>query len=434
MHVLWRGAVQSIALERDKVHEPVNLGSSRDAGTASASTRGVTVAVVLILAALVGYAGEVHAAGLVGNVGQPSTDYYRLHQYEFTQAFTTGTMSNGYTLSSIEIQFDSATSNPSPNIEVWKSPAGGFGTLLGTLTTPATLTAGSHYTTFDAGEMQLEASVRYLLYVRGLGNQSVIRGTDSDDEDAGSAQGWSIADQSSRRNRFPVPGDWNSYDAAMKIRINGTANNVAAAGKPTIVGTAQAGTEASVTTAGISDANGLDSVSFVYQWVRVDPDGRNRTNIPGAHSTRYTPVAADAGKVRGLVAHEDDGYREWGASGSVTVQPGEGGRGLSLSVGPVWGETASGTGRLWAARDARDLESSSAFEAEGRVEAKMGYGVALTRGRGLVTPYAGLTLAGEGKLTCYRTGARWDMAPGVALGVEGRQSGGSIELRLRLGW
>ena len=147
------------------------------------------------------------------------------------------------------------------------------------------------------------------------------------------------------------------------------------------------------------------------------------------------PLAVE-GRVRGLVAHADSGYREWGASARVTVQPDRSGWGLSLSVAPVWGDPASGAGRLWSARDARELDPSRAFDAEARLDAEMGYGFAVPHGRGLVTPYAGLTLADEGAGT-YRAGARWDFAPGAALGIEGTRSADdshSIELRVRLAW
>ena len=41
------------------------------------------------------------------------------------------------------------------------------------------------------------------------------------------------------------------------------------------------------------------------------------------------------------MAHEDESYEEWGASASVRIDPGESGRGLSLSVMPVWGNAGS---------------------------------------------------------------------------------------------
>ena len=41
---------------------------------------------------------------------------------------------------------------------------------------------------------------------------------------------------------------------------------------------------------------------------------------------------------RGLLAHEAEGYEEWGVSGSVAVDPGGDRLGLSLNVRPAWGE------------------------------------------------------------------------------------------------
>ena len=51
--------------------------------------------------------------------------------------------------------------------------------------------------------------------------------------------------------------------------------------------------------------------------------------------------------VRGLLAHEDSDYKEWGASGTVRVAPGAMGQGLSLTLAPAWGATASGVDGLW---------------------------------------------------------------------------------------
>ena len=43
--------------------------------------------------------------------------------------------------------------------------------------------------------------------------------------------------------------------------------------------------------------------------------------------------------VRGLLAHEDSDYQEWGASGSLRLDPGAGGQGLALTLAPAWGAT-----------------------------------------------------------------------------------------------
>ena len=69
------------------------------------------------------------------------------------------------------------------------------------------------------------------------------------------------------------------------------AENTAATGAPTISGTAQVGQTLTASTSGISDADGLDNVSYSYQWLADD------TEIDGATSSTYTLQASDNGKV-----------------------------------------------------------------------------------------------------------------------------------------
>ena len=121
---------------------------------------------------------------------------------------------------------------------------------------------------------------------------------------------------------------------------------------------------------------------------------------------------------RGLLVHEDAGYEEWGASASVRIDPGEPGRGLSLSVTPTWGAPVSGTERLWGAADARGLAPDGEFEAGRRLEAEAGYGIGLIRNRGVLTPFAGLILAEDGARV-WRSGARWALGSTTNLALEG---------------
>ena len=122
-------------------------------------------------------------------------------------------------------------------------------------------------------------------------------------------------------------------------------------------------------------------------------------------------------RARTLVAHEASGYEEWGASAAVGLTPGASGRGLSLSIAPTWGRTGSASERLWSARDAGELEGGGGFEADGRIEAQLGYGAALPHNRGLLTPYSALTLGSEGGRT-MRGGARWLLDSDLAVTLE----------------
>ena len=98
--------------------------------------------------------------------------------------------------------------------------------------------------------------------------------------------------------------------------------------------------------------------------------------------------------MRTLVAHEDSDYREWGASGSVRLAPGERGRGLSFSLSPTWGAAGSGMERLWSAHDAQGLAPGPGFEAGQRLEGELGYGLGLLGGRFTGTPNVGFGLSG----------------------------------------
>ena len=124
------------------------------------------------------------------------------------------------------------------------------------------------------------------------------------------------------------------------------------------------------------------------------------------------------GKARGLVAHEDADYTEWGASGSVRIDPGASGRGLSLTLSPAWGADSGNAERLWGLRDARGLAANDDVEPAGRLDAEAGWGFGAFGGRGLVTPFAGLALSEAGERT-WRSGVRWTLGPDLAFGVEG---------------
>ena len=139
------------------------------------------------------------------------------------------------------------------------------------------------------------------------------------------------------------------------------------------------------------------------------------------------------GKVRTLVAHDDSAYEEWGASFAVRIDPGSDGRGLSLSITPTWGSAASEAEQLWSTRTAEDLVGNAQFEAESRLNAELGYGIGGPHGLGLLTPYAGLTLA-DGAQRTMRTGLRWKASQSTTIGLEAsrEESDGSAANALML--
>ena len=165
-------------------------------------------------------------------------------------------------------------------------------------------------------------------------------------------------------------------------------------------------------------------------------DAETGTGIEIGAGLRYTagPLTVE-GQVRSLVAHEDSDYEEWGMSGAIRVTPSPSGRGLTLAIAPAWGRTGSAADRLWTAHDARALGADSEFEADSRIAIDAGYGFGLPGNRGVLTPYAGMTLGDAGART-VRAGTRWQLGPDAVLSLEAtRQTNdageGANEVRLR---
>ena len=81
--------------------------------------------------------------------------------------------------------------------------------------------------------------------------------------------------------------------------------NNPAIGQPFITGTPQIGETLTVDTSAITDADGLTSVSYSYQWIRSD--GGTDTNISGATYSSYTLAADDEGRtIKVQVSFSDD--------------------------------------------------------------------------------------------------------------------------------
>ena len=91
-----------------------------------------------------------------------------------------------------------------------------------------------------------------------------------------------------------------SHRTELTVQVPAPANS-AATGAPTIGGTAQVGETLTAETSAIADGDGLDNVSFTYQWVADD------TDIAGATGSSYTLTDSDAGKaIKVRVSFTDD--------------------------------------------------------------------------------------------------------------------------------
>ena len=87
----------------------------------------------------------------------------------------------------------------------------------------------------------------------------------------------------------------------------------AATGAPTISGTPQVGETLTADTSGIADEDGLENVSFSYQWLADD------TAIQGATNSTYTLIEADEGKaITVQVSFTDDAGNDESLTSAAT--------------------------------------------------------------------------------------------------------------------
>ena len=87
--------------------------------------------------------------------------------------------------------------------------------------------------------------------------------------------------------------DWSLY-TTRELALSLPANNDAT-GTPMITGTAVVAQTLTVSTAGISDPDGLPT-TFTYQWKRVDSDGMSNPTTIGADAATYTLTSSEVGK------------------------------------------------------------------------------------------------------------------------------------------
>ena len=164
-------------------------------------------------------------------------------------------------------------------------------------------------------------------------------------------------------------------------------------------------------------------------------DGATGTGLEAGGGLSWTdPTRGLTVEAKGhaLVAHNKD-VEEWGASGSMRLDPDADGFGLSFRLLPSWGASESGVARLWdEGAAARPTDGGGGNEA--RLETELGYGLPAFGGAGVTTPYAGFGLAQGGERD-MRAGVRLGLGTGFDLGIEAerRENAAAPEHAVRLG-
>ena len=228
----------------------------------------------------------------------------------FAQAFTTGAKTGGYALGSVGIQvshfFDGSTVADHLRVTInGVASEGGPGDAHCTLTNPSSFSAPgviAFEAPTGAGSCpQLATETTYFVVIEwvnpgGTGSFALIPQTYSTrvsaatDEDAGGAEGWSIADKSYYLTVSSDARSWAAYDETTSFKIEVKKANRPATGAPAIGGTAQVGETLTAGTSDISDSDGLTNVSYSYQWLADDAD------IEGATDSTYVVSGDDVGK------------------------------------------------------------------------------------------------------------------------------------------
>ena len=153
---------------------------------------------MLLLVALALQSGspvEAQTSGtLVSNKGQTGTTDGSV-ALDHAQAFTTGPSSTGYKLIRVEVDFSVDTGTQvGYAMEIWSDSSGSPGSLLHTLNKPGTLSVGTNNFAASGGiDLDANATYHVVYNVDDTGGAAKIRYTTSDDEDSGTAVGWSIA-------------------------------------------------------------------------------------------------------------------------------------------------------------------------------------------------------------------------------------------------
>ena len=252
--------------------------------------------------------GQATHATTVVTLGTGTSDDSRA-----AQSFTTGTHTDGYTVSAIGIELatlsDATNAGTDLKLELYSHSGTSPDSALCTLSDPATFTgaAVNEFTAptgTEACPRLLSNTVYYAVLERvatTTANSTVtVSTTANNQEDTGGATGWSVGNNAQKYATAWATVSNNS----LQVEVEGEAvTNVAATGQPGIVDAANPddsldrlwpGMTLAVATDTIMDDNGLTSPVWNYQWAH--DDRLTVTDISGETSNTYEVKETDIGK------------------------------------------------------------------------------------------------------------------------------------------
>ncbi len=175
-------------------------------------------------------AGAQTPPTLVSNTAQTHQGATGTFDFAHAQAFTTGPNITGYTLHSIEVDLrPTGTIDPAKvKAEVWTDLGGEPGAKSVELMTPSSITAGVNAFTAPPNTTLLpNTTYQFVIYsTENLGSSLLVRNIGTNNEDAGAAQGWSIADTAHFKGRGDFAGgtgSWREFGSERQIAVKGSA-------------------------------------------------------------------------------------------------------------------------------------------------------------------------------------------------------------------
>ena len=260
---------------------------------------------------------EPPSVPLVSNLEQ-TADASATYTRDHGQAFTTGSNSGGYTVTSVTIRTEDPNNDAIP-LQICEVDSSTHPTTVCTdLTAPDTFPQNTAlvYNAPTSPALTLDADTTYMLVFKAPPSPTALRvgATTSDSEDSTSLAGWSI------RNTYQWYNNSNTWaDAtnarAIRLIITGKANtntNTPAAGMPAVTAPNVFRVPAvlGVDLSGITDTDGTTGIATnaTYKWQRFAADGTTLdTDSIGTDAT-YTLTDADATKtLKVVVSFTDDG-------------------------------------------------------------------------------------------------------------------------------
>ena len=144
------------------------------------------------------------------------------------------------------------------------------------------------------------------------------------------------------------------------VRLAAPAENTPATGEPTITGTTQVGQTLTVDTSAIADEDGLDDVSYSYQWIS------GGTDIDGATGSSYLLTSSEQGQtIQVRVTFTDDADKQETLTSAATVEVA-----AKPSTAPTGLPTISGTPQV---DQTLTADTSGITDADGLTSVSYGY-------------------------------------------------------------